>query len=310
MRCYASVNGDDLTSASYVIDAVRLFSCHQLLYMRKPGVVVVSDLHLGTIGCHAKEVLSYLQSIEPEILVLNGDIIDIWQFSKHYWPQSHTLVLQRLMEMASKGTQVYYLTGNHDELLRRFSPIYLGDIRLLDKLVIELDGKKAWFFHGDVFDFSVKHSKWIAKLGAIGYDTLIVLNRLVNRLRLMLGKSRTSFSSNIKNGVKKAVDHINDFEKTVAELAIEKGYAFVVCGHIHQPSIQDIHTTSGSVRYLNAGDWVESLTALEYSQGEWSLYTHPAVNADMPLKKAAPHPVFEERFFMDTALELSYMSAR
>jgi UDP-2,3-diacylglucosamine pyrophosphatase LpxH len=56
---------------------------------RKLEVVVISDVHLGTYGSRASELVAYLDSIEPEILVLNGDIVDIWQFSKRYFPQSH-----------------------------------------------------------------------------------------------------------------------------------------------------------------------------------------------------------------------------
>jgi hypothetical protein len=43
----------------------------------------------------------------------------------------------------------------------------------------------------------------------------------------------------------------------------------VVCGHIHQPADKLIETGSGVVRYLNSGDWIENLTALEYQTGEW-----------------------------------------
>ena len=53
---------------------------------REVDIVVISDVHLGTYGCHAKELLQYLKTIRPKALVLNGDIIDIWQFSKRYWP--------------------------------------------------------------------------------------------------------------------------------------------------------------------------------------------------------------------------------
>lgn len=147
---------------------------------RNVDLVVLSDVHLGTFGCHAKELFNYLSSIHPKTLVLNGDIIDIWQFRKSYFPKSHLKVVKKIIDLAAKGTQVYYITGNHDEMLRKFSDYTLGPISLVDKLVLELDGKKAWIFHGDVFDASVQHSKWIAKLGGWGYDLLIILNRIVN----------------------------------------------------------------------------------------------------------------------------------
>jgi len=62
---------------------------------RKVEVVVISDVHLGTYGCHAKELLNYLSCIKPKILILNGDIVDIWQFRKSYFLASHLKVLKK-----------------------------------------------------------------------------------------------------------------------------------------------------------------------------------------------------------------------
>lgn len=239
---------------------------------RNIKVAVISDVHLGTYGCHAKAVNRYLKSINPEILILNGDIVDIWQFSKRYWPDSHMKVVQRIFKMMANGTKVYYLTGNHDEMLRKFTDFRLGKLELLDKLVLDLDGKKAWIFHGDVFDVSMKHSKWLAKLGAVGYDTLIVLNSMVNWVSQKLGRGKISFSKRIKNSVKQAIKFIDDFEETATSIAIENGYDYVLCGHIHQPAIRSVKTDNGETLYLNSGDWVENLTALEYNDKKWSLY--------------------------------------
>ncbi len=241
---------------------------------RKVDMVVISDVHLGTYGCHATALLQYLNSIEPGLIVLNGDIIDIWQFRKRYWPKSHMLVIKKIFEFLSAGVPVYYLTGNHDEMLRRFSGLQLGNFYLKDKLVIELDGKKAWLFHGDVFDVTMRYSKWLAKLGAIGYDTLILINSFVNWVSERLGRGKISLSKKIKDSVKTAVKYINDFEKVAAELAIDNHYAYVVCGHIHQPAQRTISNQKGSTVYLNSGDWIENLTSLEYHDGAWQVYYH------------------------------------
>jgi UDP-2,3-diacylglucosamine pyrophosphatase LpxH len=244
------------------------------LKKRKVELVVISDVHLGTYGCHARELVNYLSSIKPKTLILNGDIIDIWQFRKSYFPKEHFKVIKAIINCASKGTKVYYLTGNHDEMLRKFSDMFVGNFSLQDKLLIELDDKKAWIFHGDVFDGSVQHSKWIAKLGGFGYDYLILSNRLVNWILNKMGREPYSFSKKIKSSVKKAVKFINDFEKTATDLAIEKKYDYVICGHIHEPGIKEIENKFGKVLYLNSGDWVENLTALEYHNKRWKLYKY------------------------------------
>lgn len=240
---------------------------------RNLDVAVISDLHLGTYGCHAKEIVNYLQSISPRLLVLNGDIIDGWQFSKRYFPPSHLQVIKEIMNLLDNGTRVVYITGNHDEMLRRYSGIQLSNFQLADKLVVEINGKMTWIFHGDVFDNTTKGSaKIIAKLGGFGYDWLILCNRFINWWLKKLGRPKMSFSKKIKNSVKKAVSWIADFEQTAAELAIEKGYNYVICGHIHQPQKKVVETKNGTVTYLNSGDWIENLTSLEYSNNEWNIY--------------------------------------
>lgn len=241
---------------------------------RKVELVVLSDVHLGTYGCHAKELLSYLKSIKPETLVLNGDIIDIWQFSKRYWPKSHMKVIKQLLSFITKEVKVYYVTGNHDEMLRRFSGFRLGTFEIVDKILLDLpDGKQAWIFHGDVFDVTMQHSKWLAKLGATGYDTLILINRFVNFFsEKIFKKGKLSLSKKIKNSVKSAVKFINNFEQTAADIGISKQYDYVVCGHIHHPEIKTISNKQGSITYLNSGDWIENLTALEYHEGAWRIH--------------------------------------
>jgi UDP-2,3-diacylglucosamine pyrophosphatase LpxH len=241
---------------------------------RRPvDVVVMSDLHLGTYGCHAKEIVNYLKSIQPQILVLNGDIIDIWQFSKRYFPVAHMQVLKEIMHLLSKGTRVIYITGNHDESLRRYSDMNMGSFQLTDKLVMEINGKMTWIFHGDVFDATTKGSaKLLAKLGGHGYDLLILINSCINRCLKLMGKEKMSFSKKVKNSVKKAVAWIGDFEQTAAELAIEKQYDYVICGHIHQPQKREVVTKNGRVMYMNSGDWIENLTSLEYRNDEWQIY--------------------------------------
>ncbi len=262
---------------------------------RRPiEVVVISDLHLGTYGCHAKEIVQYLKSISPQLLVLNGDIIDGWQFSKNYFPTSHMQVIKEIMSLMGKGTRVVYITGNHDEMLRRYSNIHLGSFQLTDKIVLEINGKKTWIFHGDVFDATTKGgAKILAKLGGHGYDLLIVLNRMINHLLHFFGREKMSFSKKVKNGVKQAVSWIGNFEQTAAELAIEKNYDYVICGHIHQPQKRVVETKNGNVTYLNSGDWIENLTSLEYNNGEWEIYQYDASNFEVQEKFEKKLPPLE-----------------
>lgn len=254
---------------------------------RPVDIAVISDLHLGTYGCKANEIVAYLKSISPQLLVLNGDIIDAWQFSKHYFPASHMAVIKEIFQLLTNGTRVIYITGNHDEFLRRYADLELGNLQLTDKMLIEIHGKTTWIFHGDVFDNTTKGgAKFWARLGSNGYAVLLGFNRMVNRCSKFFGRQPVSLSRRLMKRIDKSIIRTDEFETMVADLAIRKKYDYVICGHIHQPKKRIIKTSEGSVTYLNTGDWLEHSTALEYYENDWHIYTHnePA-KATVALKK-------------------------
>ncbi len=253
-------------------------------------MVVISDVHLGTYGCRAKELLQYLRSIQPRILILNGDIIDGWQFSKRFFPPTHMQVIREFMHFISTGTRVFYITGNHDEMMRRYTDLHMGNFTLTDKLVLEIDRQMVWVFHGDVFDNTTRGSaRLIAKLGSSGYGLLILFNRLINWILKLFGREKVSISKRVMEGVNKAVAKVNDLEQIAAGIAIQKKHDYVICGHIHQPAKKTIETEEGKVVYLNSGDWVEHMTAIEYAQNEWKIFTYNA--ADFAEMQAPERPV-------------------
>jgi UDP-2,3-diacylglucosamine pyrophosphatase LpxH len=258
---------------------------------RNVELVVLSDIHLGTSGCQASELLKYLKSIRPKILILNGDIIDIWQFKKRFFPKAHLKIIKHLMGLASERCTVYYITGNHDEMFRKFCGMKIGRLRILNDLKLELNGKIVWFFHGDVFDVVMQYSKWLSKLGAIGYDLLIWLNNFVNWVvrQLDLQLKPVSFSKKIKESVKGAVKYINAFEDTAAIIAARKGIDYIVCGHIHHPEMRDISVGIHTVKYFNSGDWIENLTSLEFNKGEWRIFNYRKDFVELPDPEVAEY---------------------
>ncbi|MDA0194921.1 MAG: UDP-2,3-diacylglucosamine diphosphatase [Bacteroidetes bacterium] len=241
---------------------------------RKVDILVLSDIHLGTYGCRSKELLNYLRSISPKHVILNGDIMDIWQFSKRYWPKTHMKIISQFFKWITNEVQVTYITGNHDEMLRKFEGFKVGSFHIENKLVLNLKNEKVWIFHGDIFDVTMQHSKWLAKFGAYGYDFLILINQVINFISEFFGKRRISLSRKVKDSVKSAVKFANKFELTATEIAAENGYTHVICGHIHKPEIKVYNTRRGIVTYLNSGDWIENLTSLEYNKGKWRIYSY------------------------------------
>lgn len=229
---------------------------------KKHRTLWLSDIHLGTKDCKAEFLLTFLKANQCDTLYLVGDIIDGWRLkSSMYWPQQHTNVIRRILTLAKRDTKVFYITGNHDEFLRRYSHMALemGNIQLQDEAEhITADGRRLLVIHGDQFDGVTTCHKWIAHLGDKGYDFLIFLNRHYNRFRASFGYGYWSLSKFIKHKVKSAVSFIFEFEKAVAIECEKRGFDGVICGHIHHAEIKPLN----KVTYHNCGDWVESCTAL------------------------------------------------
>ncbi|MDP3699612.1 MAG: UDP-2,3-diacylglucosamine diphosphatase [Hylemonella sp.] len=232
--------------------------------------VFISDLHLGTPGCRAEDLLDFLKASSSEHLYLVGDIIDGWQLRRRwYWPQAHNDVVQKLLRRARKGCRVVFVPGNHDEFARGFIGHHFGGIEVVDDAVhLTADGKRLWVTHGDYFDGVIQCAKWLAYVGDNLYEFTLKLNRYLNHLRAKFGLPYWSLSAYLKHKVKKAVNFISDFEQAVAHEARKRGHQGVVCGHIHHAEIREID----GVLYCNDGDWVESLTALvEHHDGRLEL---------------------------------------
>jgi UDP-2,3-diacylglucosamine pyrophosphatase LpxH len=241
---------------------------------RRIEICIISDIHLGTHAAHAAELNHYLKSIEPNILIINGDWLDIWNFSAGFFPPEHMENIFLVLDYARQGIPVYYITGNHDDPMRHFSGFRFDILELRDEIILEIDGKKHWIFHGDKYDLSVGgRARWLAKLGGRTYDNIFRVNRVVNNVRMRYGKDQVFFSKYIKEKVKGFVKNkVQDFEEVAIEMAIDEQFDYVICGHIHKPQIREVHKENGSTIYLNSGDWVENLTALEYNRGQWDLF--------------------------------------
>lgn len=233
--------------------------------MKKIESLYISDVHLGSKGSKAVELLGVLKNYEPEKLFIVGDFIDGWLLKKrHFWPQEHTNVIRKVLSYAKKGTQVYYITGNHDEFLRSYENLDFGNITVLDEIID--DG--VWIIHGDKYDSVVMYNKWIAILGSIGYELVIYVNEVIKRIRRTLGLRPRSFSKWVKAKVKGAVAFIDSFEFTLATEAINRECHTVICGHIHTPADRVIN----GVRYMNTGDWIESLSYITKENGKLILH--------------------------------------
>lgn len=265
---------------------------------RKLRTLWLSDIHLGTSGCQAEQLLDFLRWHECDVLYLVGDIIDGWQLRKSwYWPRTHNDVVQKILRKARKGTRVVLVPGNHDEFARQFIGLSFGGIEVYDEVVhVTADGRRLLVIHGDQFDGVIQHAKWLAHVGDMAYTVILKLNQWFNRARARMGLHYWSLSQYLKHRVKNAVSFICDFEQAVAHEARRRGFQGVVCGHIHRPQIREIE----GVLYCNDGDWVESLSALaEMPDGrlvliEWGGIGHVVPRRGAPALVRPVEPVVVE----------------
>ena len=230
----------------------------------------ISDFHLGTRGCQSELLLEFIKHTQSEKLYLVGDIIDGWALKNTwYWPQSHNDVVQKILRKARHGTEVFYISGNHDEVMRGFVPVNFGGVSILNQVIHEtVDKKKYLVVHGDQFDGIIQCAKWLAMLGSITYDFLIYFNRYINFFRKKLGYEYWSLSNYLKFTVKNAVKFVSEYEKLVCNYAKQFKVEGIICGHIHHANMQSMN----GIHYINDGDWVESCTALvEHFDGKLEL---------------------------------------
>jgi UDP-2,3-diacylglucosamine pyrophosphatase LpxH len=222
--------------------------------------LVISDTHIGSKGCQTDLILELLKDNSYERYILVGDIIDGWLFTKYKkFSYEHTRVIRRLLKL-SKDKEIIWISGNHDEFLRKYTPIELGNIRVVD----EYTENGIWFCHGDKYDGIVK-MHWLGMLGSVGYDLAIVIDRFLKRFN-----KNTSLSKFLKDNVKAAVSFMVDFENEMVRQAKKRNCHTVVCGHIHTPDDKEID----GVRYLNCGDWIENNSFIIYSNNKLSLCTN------------------------------------
>lgn len=224
----------------------------------KIEALFISDVHLGSKGSNAKELLKTLKKYEPKYLFIVGDFIDGWLLKKrYYWKPKNTDVIRKILSYSNKGTNVVYVTGNHDEFLRSYVPMAFNNIEVVN----ETSFKGYYITHGDLYDGVVK-LKWLGMLGSIGYEVAIMVDRFLKKFGY-----KFSLSKFLKDKVKGAIKFITDFEKQLVFQAKKQGYKGVICGHIHTPVDKKID----GIHYLNCGDWVENNSYIIYNDGKFNL---------------------------------------
>ena len=238
---------------------------------KKYKSIFISDVHLGTKASQAEKLCKFLKENTCENLYLVGDIIDAWRLQrKWYFPQEHANVIRRIITAAKRDTAVWYILGNHDEFLRKYIKynIEVGNVKIVNQTVHQIGDKKYLVIHGDFFDPTMNHAKWLMHIGDIAYNLMIWVNLQLNWIRKKLKLNPWGLSKFLKSKTKEAINFIGNYETQLSEYCKKHGYDGIICGHIHTPANKMIN----GIHYINTGDWVENSTAIvEHFDGRLEL---------------------------------------
>lgn len=235
----------------------------------------LSDLHLGKPSAAVEPLAGFLEQIVAEKIFLVGDIVDLHYLSRFmHWPEAHARIFQTLVARAEAGTDMTYLPGNHDTLLRNSRTLRYGPVPVTDRLVhTGADGRRYLVIHGDQFDLILQKAPWLGPFGDRLYEAAIWIDRSLRssaRTPRTRGRRRPGFSARAKNLVKTLIAAISRTEQKMVAALRRENLDGIVCGHTHRA---DLRLMDGLI-YANAGDWVESCTALlEHTDGSLEIVT-------------------------------------
>ena len=251
----------------------------------------LSDLHLGAAGCAADNILWFLERNDADVIYLVGDVFDIWDPLFLRWSPLHDRILDLLRARAARGTRLVYLTGNHDRALRKqgaaaLTGRYHLPVEVMDETLHHgADGRSYLVLHGDVCDARLLRLHVCTRIGSRLDGALRLIDRGLRALRLTVGKDRRGPIEALISAVNALLYCNQRHETRLVDLARARGVQGVVCGHFHIAALHD----RNDIRYVNCGDWVDSMTAVaEGLDGTFRLIGPPQPE---PIPKPAALPV-------------------
>ena len=271
---------------------------------------MIADVHLGSASARARELGHYLESISPKTLVVAGDLLRLRALRRRRLADDDLAVVRRLFDLAYCGTRVYVLAGNHDAGLGRFGDLALGNLHVRRELELHLHGRRYFMCHGDRLEATVRLGLPDAGGESLAERLAARVDRRWGNLLEALGGTRHSLSRDLRRGATRAERRLCRYRVAAARLARERGCDTVVCAHVQRPerATVDLPGDGEPVRYMNPGDWVGSLSALEYRWGKWSLRYYDA--EDLPPRGSRLRPPLPERASREGAGLLAEIVAR
>ena len=244
----------------------------------------LSDIHLGFKRARARELATFLRSVDAETIILAGDIVDHLNLSQRiFWNDEHTQVVRALLAKRRAGARLIYIPGNHDSDLSLVAELLNGQVEVHREWVHRTArGERMLVVHGDQFDDQMEHAcpRWKAWLGNALYDFTVMANDRLNDVGRVMGLPYWPVAEKLKLSIAGSLSYIERYEQIAAAYAAENGFDGILCGHIHRANLRHF----GSTLYCNTGDWVETCSAIVEEPGgelrlrRWSHAAEPHVD--------------------------------
>jgi len=199
--------------------------------------IILSDLHLGSKVCQAKNILNFLsqiknKQIETSLLILNGDVFDSWDFRRLC--KKHWKILSALRKLSST-IDVVWVNGNHDGPTEIVS--HLLGTKVFEEYIINSSGKKILVMHGHQFDdFISDHPRF---------------TKIADKIYRFLQKIHLDWALKIKKSSKTFLGNAAAIENKSIVYAKKKLCDAVCCGHVH------LSACKPELGYYNSGSWTE-----------------------------------------------------
>ena len=201
--------------------------------------LIISDVHLGSYYSKEDKLLSFLQTVEFDELVLAGDIIDFIKI-----PQCTETTIKIFDYIAKLDKKIVYVVGNHDIAFEKFIGKQFAHIEFVSKYEFEYGDRTYRIQHGDQYETGLVHYRFTMNVISIFHD---MLERFFKKnLAALLVKMFVK---------KKKIKRIWNIIKWNDDVDV------FIMGHTHIPEVVIWVDPNENIRtYANTGDWVEHST--------------------------------------------------
>ena len=232
--------------------------------------VFISDAHIsGHDDPNLPPLLAFLDAISGTVdrLYLAGDIFNTWFAFPRAVFDEYVPLLGALHAVKRKGTELVYVTGNHDyEMGHCIARILDADV-YDSEMELVMDGRRVFLAHGDLAnpkDRAYRILRAVLRSWPVCALGRNLPPRWVWWIAHLLDRHTGGDRSDARFAFRQPF-------RDYAERKFQEGYLTVVLGHLHIPAYEETQSPDGVRTYINLGDWTEHRTFLRWDDGRLSL---------------------------------------